>query len=130
MPSNAHRIRFQTLCVVTLLVIVLFISLAIVFVSGPNSTQANAEQYRVLSDYLAQGLTGESHGLGGHDGTVVIERETTGGVRGSLMLIRTFSYAKQDLQLRSVSMLVNLITSNLRSEQFQRSFVLPAHTSS
>jgi hypothetical protein len=126
--SNARRkIRPLTLRVVTLLVIIPLISLAVVLAFGPDSTQANSGQYHVLSDYLARGLTDESHRLGGYDGTVVIKRETTGGLRQSLLLIKTFFYTRQDLQLRSVNVLVNLITSNLRPEQFQRSFVLPTH---
>lgn len=100
--------------------------LAVIFVLRPDSARADAEQYLVISDYLTQGLTGESHSLGDRAGMVVIDGSTRGGLRSGLFLVGTFSYARRNSNLSSLVPLVNLLTSNLRSEKFQKSFVLPA----
>jgi hypothetical protein len=48
------------------------------FALRPNSARVDAEEYLVLSDYIRQGLTGESHSLGSTEGIVVIEGQTMG----------------------------------------------------
>lgn len=126
MPLRTQRLRVLARRVSIALAVLFFSLLAVLVELRPNSARADAEQYLVFSDYLSQGLTGESHSLGDRAGMVVIDGSTRGGWRRSLFLIATFSHARQNSRLSSLVPLVNLLTSNVRSEKFQRSLVLPA----
>jgi hypothetical protein len=57
---------------------------------------------------------------------VVIDGSTRGGLKRSLFLIVTFTYARQNSRLSSLVPLVNLLTSNIRSEKFHKSFAFPS----
>jgi hypothetical protein len=126
MPLRSKRLRVLARRAPIALAVLFLLLLALLVALRPNSARADEEQYLVLSDYLSQGLTGESHSLGDRAGIVVIDGSTRGGLRRELFLIATFSHARQNSRLSSVVPLVNLLTSNVRSEKFQESFVLPA----
>jgi len=127
MPLRSERLRVLARRAAIALAVVFLLLLALLVALRPNSARADEEQYLVLSDYLSQGLTGESHSLGDRAGMVVIDSSTIGGLRRGLFLIATFSYARENSRLSSLVPLVNLLTSNVRTEKFQKSFVLPAH---
>jgi hypothetical protein len=126
MSLRTERLRILARRAAIALAVVFFLFLALLVALRPNSAREDAEQYLVLSDYLSQGLTGESHSLGDRAGMVVIDGSTRGGLRREVFLVATLSHARQNSRLSSVVPLVNLLTSNVRSEQFQKSFVFPA----
>ncbi len=121
-PHQFKSFRFRVVTIV--LSFVILTSLSVVVALQPNSGRANSEQYRVFSDYLEQGLTGESHSLGSREGLVVIDGCTMGGLRGSFLLIEKFSRVSRDLQLPTAIPLLNLLTSNVSQERLQKSFAL------
>jgi hypothetical protein len=107
---------------------IVFVLLLTLYLSiRPDSDRASAEQYRVFSDYLTAGLTGESHSLGTRDGIIVIYARTTNGPVNYRFLFGSFCHAERTSPLSSRQPLVNLLFSNLISKQLQRSFVLPAN---
>lgn len=126
MPLRTKWVRVFARRAAILLATIFLSFLALLVELRPNSAREDEEQYLVFSDYLSQGLTGESHSLGDRAGMVVIDGSSRGGWRRSLFLIATFSHARQNSRLSSFVPLVNLLTSNVRSEKFQKSFVLPA----
>lgn len=101
--------------------------LILCFSIRPISDRANAEEYRVYSDYLAQGLSGESHSLGARDGIIVIYAKTTSGPVNYRFLFGSFRHAIRNSPFSSHQPPVNLLFSNLISKQLQRSFVLPVN---
>lgn len=125
-PLRSKRMQILARRAVITLTAIFLSFLALLVELRPNSAREDAEQYLVLSDYLSQGLTGDSHSLGDRAGMAVIDGSTRGGWRRSVFLIATFSHARQNSRLSSLVPLVNLLTSNVRSEKFQKSFVLPA----
>jgi hypothetical protein len=126
MLSTTQRARILALRCLSILIVIFLTFLAVIFVLRPDSARADAEQYLVFSDYLTLGLSGESHSLGDRAGMVVIDGSARGGLRRGLFLVGTFSYARRNSKLSSLVPLVNLLTSNVRSEKFQKSFILPA----
>jgi hypothetical protein len=122
--QNPKRVRRR---VAAALGISLVLFLILYFSIRPNSDRANAEQYFVYSDYLAQGLSGESHSLGTREGIIVIYARTTSGPVNYRFLFGSFRHAKRNSPLSSHQPLANLLFSNLISKQLQRSFVLPAN---
>jgi hypothetical protein len=128
MHSNPHQFKFfRSRVVAIVLSFVILTCLSVVVALQPNFGRANSEQYRVFSDYLEQGLTGESHSLGSREGLIVIDGCTKGGLRESLLLIEKFSRVRRDLQLPSAIPLLNLLTSNVIPERLQESFGLSLH---
>ena len=106
---------------------IIFVFFLILYLSiRPAPDRMSAEQYRVYSDYLTPGLTGESHSLGTRDGIVVIYGRTPSGLASYRFLFGTFRHAKRNSPLLSLEPLVNLLLSNLYPRQLQRSFALPA----
>ncbi len=126
MPSIRQCARSLFARKVACLALVLLAIPVVVIVLRAESARADAEQYRVFSDYLEQGLTGESHSLGSRRGLVVIDGSSRGCFRRDLMLITRFSAVRRDLQLNSKTPLINYLLTNLFSEQFQKSFALSA----
>jgi hypothetical protein len=100
-------------------------SLIFYFCVRPEPVRADAEQYRVFSDYLTAGLTGESHSLGSREGIVVILGKTTSGLGMSRFLIGSFRHVRRNSPLSSFEPLANLLFSNHHSKQLQRSFDIP-----
>ena len=100
----------------------------------PNPALADSEQYNVLSDYIASGLTGYSHDLGSRDGLVVILGRTTVTdmlLRKNLLneyvaLIGSLPHARRNLHLSSQWPILNLLVANFRSEQLKEHFAIPA----
>jgi hypothetical protein len=90
--------------------------------SRPSPALEDSEQYNVLSDYIAVGLTGDSHDLGSRGGLVVILGRTTATGR----LLRIFAHARSDLHTNSQWPILNFLVANLRSEQLKEHFTIPA----
>ena len=97
MHPKPQPVKILTSRSITFLVVIFFLFLAFLSFLQPDPARADIEQYLVFSDYLVQGLTGESHSLGSRDGTIVIEENTRGGLREGLFLIDTFADAKRNL---------------------------------
>lgn len=99
----------------------------------PNPGRADSEQYNVLSDYIASGLTGYSHDLGSRDGLVVILGRTTvtdmllrkNRFNEYLVLVGSLPYARRNLHLTSQWPILNLLVANLRPEQLHEHFTIP-----
>jgi hypothetical protein len=122
MPFISQCERSLFVWKVACLALLLLVILVLVIVFRAESPRADAEQYRVFSDYLEQGLTGESHSLGSRPGLVVIDGSSRGGFRKDLMLVTRFSDVRRDLQFDSKTPLINYLLTNLFSGQFQKSF--------
>lgn len=106
---------------------------AVYLYCSPNPARAEAEQYRVFSDYISEGLTGISHDLGTRKGLTVILRRTTvtdmlvnkGWLNEYRELIGTVQYARHTLALTSEWPILNLLVANLRSKQLHEHFTIP-----
>jgi|SRR5882672_1995906 len=112
----------------------LILGIAAYLYGRPDPARADDEQYKILSDYISTGLTGDSHDLGSRDGLVVILGHTT--VTNMLVsknrlneyreLIATLPHARRNLALTSQSPILSLLVRNLCSDQLQEHFTIPA----
>src|SRR5882672_7158519 len=110
----------------------LILGIAAYLYGRPDPARADDEQYKILSDYISTGLTGDSHDLGSRDGLVVILGHTT--VTNMLVsknrlneyreLIATLPHARRNLALTSQSPILSLLVRNLCSDQHNTNWQL------
>ncbi len=121
-------IEAASLCIV----LVLILAAGVLDLPDPNS--ADIEQYKVFSDYIAAGLTGESHDLGSPERLVVILDHTTvsslsltkSRVTEYRVLMAMLPHAEHDLALHSNWPIFSLLIRNLRLEHLRNRLNLPA----
>ncbi len=121
----------------TALGLAFFICSALYVHNRPDPNRVDEEQYSVYTAYLVAGLTGESHALGSRKGLVVILQCTSvsdmfvnkGKIGEYSVLLGRLHRARQNLSVASRSSVINLLVANLRAEQLQRHFNLPAQYS-
>ena len=100
----------------------------------PNTELAASEQYEVLSAYIEPNLTGESHDLGGRDGLVVIDGQTTfsdqsvdsSKFKRYISLLARACRAKERIGALRRSLVFEFWALNLSDMSLQRRFQLSA----
>ena len=132
-PAVSRRSKRLVRILAAITAVAFLFGIAAFLYNRPDPVRAEAEQYRVFSDYLSTGLAGFSHDLGTRNGITVILGRTT--VTAMLVnknwfneysaLIGTLSLARDTLPLMSEWPMVNLLVTNLRSEQLREQFTLP-----
>ena len=100
----------------------------------PNPTRADSEQYKVLSAYIARGLTGESHDLGSRRGLVLIANRTTFSqpmvnstkLKQYVALVLSSQRRRASMPELSRRLIFEFWAANLRDETLERRFQFAA----